>query len=121
MAASVPKISSDKERSAAEKGRNGLVHDAVAFDKAQGRLWKILGVHRASAGPRVRLFDLGHRQPVGVGGLLLFEGALEGVQEVPQTEGADGVAGDRVGGGREDRVDEPGGLAAVASLDNIAG
>ncbi len=71
----------------------------------------------------LRLLDLWHGQPVRVCRLLLLEPPLERVQDVPEPEGAHGRAGDRVGRGGEDAVDEPRVLAAgaVRALDDVRG
>jgi len=94
----------DKERPSTEKGRNSLVHDAVALHEAQAGLRQGNRVQRASARPRVRFLDLGHQEPVGIGRLLLLEGPFEGVHEVPDPECADGVASDGVPRRGEDRI-----------------
>ena len=50
---------------------------------------------------------------------LLFEGALEGVEEVSQTEGADGASRDGIPGSGEDGVDEAVVLPAVLAGDDL--
>ena len=50
----------------------------------------------------------------------MLEEAVKGRQDVPHGEGTDGRAGDGVGGGGEDGVDEGLGLAAVHALHNIS-
>ena len=112
-------IRPDKKRPGPEEGWHGLIHDGVALDEAERGLGQFLGVSPAPPRPRRGLLDLGHGQPVGVGGLLLLERALKGVEEVSQSECADGRAADRVGGGGEGGVDEAGGLAAVPAAHDV--
>ena len=51
---------------------------------------------------------------------LFLEGALECVEEVAQSERADCAGRERVGGRREDGVDEAALLTAVAARDDLA-
>ena len=81
--ASLQDIGVHEDGFAPEVGRHGLVHDAVRLDEADAGFRKGGGVHFASARTRRGLLDLGHRQPVGVGRLLLLEGPFEGVQQIP--------------------------------------
>ena len=83
MWASLQDIGVHEDGFAPEVGRHGLVHDAVRLDEADAGFRKGGGVHFASARTRRGLLDLGHRQPVGVGRLLLLEGPFEGVQQIP--------------------------------------
>ena len=52
---------------------------------------------------------------------LLLEGALEGVQEVSEAEGADGAGRDGVPWSGEDGVDEAVVLPAVLAADDLTG
>ena len=52
---------------------------------------------------------------------LLFEGALKGVQEVSEAEGADGAGRDGVPWSSEDGVDEAVVLSAVLAGDDLTG
>lgn len=60
-----------------------------------------------------------HWEPVGVECLLLLEGPLEGIQDGPHGEGADGGPRDGVRRRREHGVDDLVALAAVDARDDV--
>lgn len=60
-----------------------------------------------------------HWEPVGVEGLLLLEGSLEGVQDGPHGEGAHSGPRDGVRGRREHGVDDLVALSAVDARDDV--